>query len=105
MVLSRNFFLTFAQTIIKIAEIRARGFSDFPFELQLQNEIHEDEGRLLTIIETWAVVVFDNVEAVAGRRGLSYHWEFTSFLFPTNKQKDETKPNVQGLRMAYNNHT
>ena len=38
MVLSRNFFLTFAQTIIKIAEIRARGFSDFPFELQLQNE-------------------------------------------------------------------
>lgn len=56
MVLSRNFFLTFAQTIIKIAEIRARGFSDFPFELQLQNEIHEDEGRLLTIIGTWVVV-------------------------------------------------
>ena len=29
---------------------RARGFSDFSFELQLQNGIHEDEGRLLTLI-------------------------------------------------------
>lgn len=74
MVLSRNFFLTFAQTIIKIAEIRARGFSDFPFELQLQNEIHEDEGRLLTIIGTWAVVSVNGNKMTVSANGQTINY-------------------------------
>ena len=74
MVLSRKFFLTFAQTIIKIAEIRARGFSDFPFELQLQNEIHEDEGRLLTIIGTWAVVSVNGNKMTVSANGQTIYY-------------------------------